>query len=773
MPQHEARDLSRVQGAVTCNPFLEVYPVAGPHNGGYDSNALVYTCHPHPGSSPDGSDFLKGDHYGNDIFAAKGTPVVAPRSGKIVKVGKIDVGGNRVTIEDNCGWQYYHAHLDVIEPGLFVGMQIKAGAKIGTVGNTGNAQFTSPHLHFSIYPDGNYNAGVDPFPYLKAVDHTACGACTPHCEGSKIVGADCGVGDCAVYGATCVDDVLGVRCVFGACPPLGKINVCLDANLIGTCNNGGIQVGDCGAFGAYCSTAVPPEAKCISAFCVDSPSQKPWAHDICFLDGQRYHCSADGGVTLNACPPGTVCSTAGGVKCIPGGCPASGTVDTCLNDNIIAKCKNGVVVEQGDCGAYGAYCSLALGAAKCVSAFCVDSPTQQPYEHDICFLDGQRYHCSSDGGITANPCPAGTICAAGPPVQCLTPCSPVPEVCDGLDQNCNGIADDGLNLGAPCQGPGGVCGGSGAYVCDGAGGVVCNAAPLVCNDGNPCTTDTCDPQAGCLASAIPGCCTADAQCDPGLSCVGNQCLKVGCAPCASQADCQGAGVCSELSNGDFCLLPCQGGACPTDAACEATPTGAFVCRPLSDKCGCTGALSVECANGRVARVDSCGDPLVILEECARGCVAAACCPPGTRAEDGGCVEDPEAEGGEGDPEEGGEGSTVDEGGGEGPDASVADAAVGQEDAASGGNDTSGEGGTPGGDEGAGADSGGGSAAVDASGQPDAANDAVLGTDTMAPGTGGGYVERGGCSAAAGSPSILALGLLIGLGLARRRRESLR
>ncbi|MFO0745484.1 MAG: hypothetical protein U1F43_07410 [Myxococcota bacterium] len=65
-------EASSVSAAVSCDPFLERYPVAGPHNGGYDLHALDYTCPPHPGQSPDGSDYLAGDHYGNDLFAKKG-----------------------------------------------------------------------------------------------------------------------------------------------------------------------------------------------------------------------------------------------------------------------------------------------------------------------------------------------------------------------------------------------------------------------------------------------------------------------------------------------------------------------------------------------------------------------------------------------------------------------------------------------------------------------------------------------------------------------------
>ncbi len=260
-------DWNEVYEPVTCNPKLLRYPVNGPHNGGYDKNALTYTCHPHPGSSPDGSDFIGGDHYGNDIFAAKGTPLVAPVSGTVVTSGTNTVGGLVVKIRDACGWDYYHAHMNAIEPGIKVGMQISAGTKIGTVGNTGNASGTSPHLHFSIFPAGNYNAGVDPFPYLQAVDATACGptGCKRHCEGDIIVDENCGKGNCAAYGSSCVDDAAGVRCVV--------------------------------------------------FYCIDQPTT---AHDVCLLDGNRGHCDAKGVHSdLGPCKAGTSCKNG---KCVaPGG----------------------------------------------------------------------------------------------------------------------------------------------------------------------------------------------------------------------------------------------------------------------------------------------------------------------------------------------------------------------------------------------------------------------------------------------------------------------
>jgi hypothetical protein len=163
--------------ATSCQPTLERYPVAGPHNGGWDKEATQFSC-----GGRNNSDFYRGNgggnhtggHLGNDIFGARGTPIVAAKSGVVVEVGNTSIGGLNVVIRDDCGWSYYYAHLDSIDRNTVAnGARIDAGTQIGTLGDTGQAKGTAPHLHFSVYP-GNYNAGVDPFPYLEPVTATAC-----------------------------------------------------------------------------------------------------------------------------------------------------------------------------------------------------------------------------------------------------------------------------------------------------------------------------------------------------------------------------------------------------------------------------------------------------------------------------------------------------------------------------------------------------------------------------------------------------------------------
>ncbi len=164
--------------ATSCQPALDRYPVAGPHNGGWDKEATTFAC-----EGRDNSDYYRGagganhasGHLGNDIFGPRGTPIVVAKSGVVVEASNTQVGGLNVVIRDDCGWSYYYAHLDSIDRAVAaVGRRVESGEQIGTLGDTGQAKGTAPHLHFSIYP-GNYNAGIDPFPYLDAVASTACG----------------------------------------------------------------------------------------------------------------------------------------------------------------------------------------------------------------------------------------------------------------------------------------------------------------------------------------------------------------------------------------------------------------------------------------------------------------------------------------------------------------------------------------------------------------------------------------------------------------------
>ena len=105
----------------------------------------------------------KRSHEGIDIFAARGTPVIAVTDGFITSSGEKGLGGKQVWLRDRSRNQsLYYAHLDSIMP--LSNNRVKKGDTIGFVGNTGNARTTAPHLHFGIYK--GYRGAIDPLPHV-------------------------------------------------------------------------------------------------------------------------------------------------------------------------------------------------------------------------------------------------------------------------------------------------------------------------------------------------------------------------------------------------------------------------------------------------------------------------------------------------------------------------------------------------------------------------------------------------------------------------------
>lgn len=107
-------------------------------------------------------------HEGIDLFARRGTPVRSATRGVVWKVGDDPLGGRVVTVLGDGPAFYYYAHLDGFADGLKVGDRVKPGVPLGTVGNTGNARTTPPHLHFGVYRIGTFRTrAVDPARLLR------------------------------------------------------------------------------------------------------------------------------------------------------------------------------------------------------------------------------------------------------------------------------------------------------------------------------------------------------------------------------------------------------------------------------------------------------------------------------------------------------------------------------------------------------------------------------------------------------------------------------
>ena len=98
--------------------------------------------------------------YGNKVHAFV--------DGVISRQNTNSLGGVTLYLQGDDGNEYYYAHLASYAAPR-VGQRVKAGELIAYNGQSGNARFTGPHVHFEVHPGGS--GVVNPYPYAKA----ACG----------------------------------------------------------------------------------------------------------------------------------------------------------------------------------------------------------------------------------------------------------------------------------------------------------------------------------------------------------------------------------------------------------------------------------------------------------------------------------------------------------------------------------------------------------------------------------------------------------------------
>ncbi|MFO0553331.1 MAG: MYXO-CTERM sorting domain-containing protein [Polyangiaceae bacterium] len=220
------------------------------------------------------------------------------------------------------------------------------------------------------------------------------------------------------------------------------------------------------------------------------------------------------------------------------------------------------------------------------------------YNDYVYFLSGIT--CSGGG----QPCDTGQlgVCAQGITqctangVTCQGLVTPSAESCDGLDDDCNGLVDDGDLCSAGFLCDKGACVekcGTGEFVCppnkvcDAAGfcvdppclNVDCDAGQ-VCHDGDcvaPCDGVVCPYPQQCRVGVCVDPC-ASVTCDAGQVCDGGVCVtSCSCLPCANNLACEGAsGLCVEPGCVDVMCDPgshCVGGACVDDCANASCPAG--------------------------------------------------------------------------------------------------------------------------------------------------------------------------------------------------------
>jgi murein DD-endopeptidase MepM/ murein hydrolase activator NlpD len=98
-------------------------------------------------------------HYGLDIVATQGNPIVAPADGFVAQITRSGQLGNSIILNHGGGLTTVYGHLSKIA--VVTGQKVKRGDLIGNVGSTGKAN--GPHLHYEVRKNGK---PVNPYSYI-------------------------------------------------------------------------------------------------------------------------------------------------------------------------------------------------------------------------------------------------------------------------------------------------------------------------------------------------------------------------------------------------------------------------------------------------------------------------------------------------------------------------------------------------------------------------------------------------------------------------------
>ncbi|HOX44638.1 MAG TPA: YCF48-related protein [Myxococcota bacterium] len=352
------------------------------------------------------------------------------------------------------------------------------------------------------------------------------------------------------------------------------------------------------------------------------------------------------------------------------GAPCAGGVTGCLDEGQcdLAQGVCGVALADGaECGVRSCQgtdllhqtclagaCQPATLLAACTSADpCLD-PTCDPAAG--CGASPNAAGCDDGDACTQGDQCAGGVCLPGEAIVCqdAEPCT---------DDGCSPASGCVFTPNSdPCD-DGDAC--TQGDQC--AGGGCVSGEAVLCQDGNPCTDDGCQPASGCVfppnsaACEDGSACTlfdacANGACQPGeaVDCSGldGVCRMGVCDPDTGGCSAEPAGDGTGCQDGDPCTSgdTCQAGACqpggPTDCSHLDTACGLGVCQPAQGGCaaqarpdgtGCDDAVDCTrddaCAGGVCAGSPyTCddGDPCT-LDRCdgSGGCAAPAPAPDGT------------------------------------------------------------------------------------------------------------------------------------------------
>jgi len=150
----------RAAASVDLSFFHHRFPLVGPFDYGGDGSRFGAPRRGHT-------------HRGQDLAAAEGTPIVAPRGGLVEAVQYQDGGAGHYVVLNGEGEDrdYVFMHMRGGSVVVEEGQRVRTGQRIGEVGNTGRS--FGAHLHFEVWVGGWYEDGgepIDPLPLLRAWD---------------------------------------------------------------------------------------------------------------------------------------------------------------------------------------------------------------------------------------------------------------------------------------------------------------------------------------------------------------------------------------------------------------------------------------------------------------------------------------------------------------------------------------------------------------------------------------------------------------------------
>ncbi len=422
---------------------------------------------------------------------------------------------------------------------------------------------------------------------------------------------------------------IGDVCGGGACLP-GTAKTCNDGNAC-TSDACDTSTGACvyTANSATCDdgNACTSGDKCAAGSCVSGTAKACSDGDTCTADS----CDASSSLCIFAPIVGCGGNCTDASACNDGN-PC--TDDTCVNKKCSFPANTGPCSDNNACTS-GDICA----AGTCAAGSALNCDDGNPCTNDSCdSANGTCGHVNATGNCTDNnACTKVDLCQNG---KCV---AGIVQVCDDnnacTDDACNpttGLCVYTNNVAACSDGNACTTGDACA-----AGTCTGGAAPN-CDDGNPCTIDTCDPTSGCKKLNNTASCSDGNACTVGDTCSGGSCAGGSALvcndnnlcttdTCDSASGCKYANNTTSCDDGNKCTKPdaCTSGACSgTAVSCDdGDKCTTDSCNPASGVCvftpmpGCGGycAFASDCSDN-----NACTDDVCVSSKCAFNNNTGAC-----------------------------------------------------------------------------------------------------------------------------------------------------